>query len=55
MPGDAGKVLGEPRQRERPGREVDEEQPGTEDVHQVVQAVGICDAIYRRIKCESKH
>lgn len=55
MPSDAREVLGEPRQRERSGGKVDDEQPGAEDVHQVVQAVGVCDAIYSRVKCKSKH
>ena len=34
---------------------MDEEQPGAEDVDEVVQAVGVCDAVDGGVKGEDEH
>lgn len=41
----AGDVFEEPRQRERPVGKMYDEQPSAEDINQVVQAVGVGDAV----------
>ena len=43
-------ILRQPRQRERPIRKMDDEEPGAESIDEVVQAVGVGDAVDRCVE-----
>ena len=51
----SGDALREPRQRERPGGKMYDEQPRAQSVDYVVQTVSVGDSVNGRVEGESKH
>lgn len=47
--------LGQPRRRKRARGKVDEEEPGGEGVDEIMQSVGVRDAVYRCVQGEGEN